>query len=312
MQHFARNFIIIAALGGLSGAIVVLSLAYRWTKAPVLKSFSLILLSVSFIITSPVFPSGIMVGNVRARDILDVAGNLLFLAVLPAFASEARGDRLPRFLRAAYYAIGAIAWGLYARACFLGSPPPLAYVAIAFVLTITLVVWLYRKLERVKDGYQQRLFRRYLKLTSFFAPFVVIDTFLTDAGNSFVAKFHFLPGGLYVIALSAAIIGEARGWLLHVAEGKIRETREQAQKEASAEEAEVVSVTGESPEFAQFGFSPRQAEITELVLQGYSAKEIGARLGISAKTAENHTYALYRKVGARSRLQFYEIVRQGK
>jgi two-component system CheB/CheR fusion protein len=48
------------------------------------------------------------------------------------------------------------------------------------------------------------------------------------------------------------------------------------------------------------GLTPQQRKIMELVLGGRSSKCIGAELGISQRTAENHRAAIMRKseVGA--------------
>ena len=42
----------------------------------------------------------------------------------------------------------------------------------------------------------------------------------------------------------------------------------------------------------------REREVLQLVAEGFSNKEISARLGISVKTAENHRHNLMRKLGA--------------
>lgn len=48
----------------------------------------------------------------------------------------------------------------------------------------------------------------------------------------------------------------------------------------------------------QSALTAREMEILQLVAEGNSTKEIAARLGISAKTAGNHRYALMRKLDA--------------
>jgi DNA-binding NarL/FixJ family response regulator len=46
--------------------------------------------------------------------------------------------------------------------------------------------------------------------------------------------------------------------------------------------------------------SPRQREILQLLAEGKTAKEIGARLGISARTVETHKYELMASAGLRT------------
>jgi two-component system, NarL family, response regulator NreC len=47
----------------------------------------------------------------------------------------------------------------------------------------------------------------------------------------------------------------------------------------------------------------REREILALVAEGFTTHQIGRRLGISPRTVESHMAKLYRKVGAKSRIQ---------
>jgi HD-GYP domain-containing protein (c-di-GMP phosphodiesterase class II) len=49
------------------------------------------------------------------------------------------------------------------------------------------------------------------------------------------------------------------------------------------------------------GLTPREVEILRLIASGYSAKKIARTLGISVRTAENHTRAVYQKTGVSTR-----------
>ena len=55
--------------------------------------------------------------------------------------------------------------------------------------------------------------------------------------------------------------------------------------------------------------SRREREVFELVLQGFTNKEIAANLGFSESTAKFHVSAVLKKCGARSRL---DLVREHK
>ncbi|MEO6396050.1 MAG: helix-turn-helix transcriptional regulator [Devosia sp.] len=46
--------------------------------------------------------------------------------------------------------------------------------------------------------------------------------------------------------------------------------------------------------------SPRQIEVAQLVVDGKTSKEIGRRLGISARTADRHRENVYSRLGVRS------------
>jgi len=59
---------------------------------------------------------------------------------------------------------------------------------------------------------------------------------------------------------------------------------------------------------AEFDISRRQKEIVELVLAGKSNKDIGEALFIAPSTVKNHLYALYQKVGVKSRYELIGLV----
>jgi DNA-binding NarL/FixJ family response regulator len=46
-----------------------------------------------------------------------------------------------------------------------------------------------------------------------------------------------------------------------------------------------------------------------LLLEGESGKVIADRLYISSKTVENHVTNIYRKVGAKNRVQLFRLIR---
>ena len=58
-----------------------------------------------------------------------------------------------------------------------------------------------------------------------------------------------------------------------------------------------------------FGVTERDTQITDQLLDGASTKMIAKRLFISPKTAENHAYNIYRKLGVRNRVQMFQLIR---
>ncbi len=69
-------------------------------------------------------------------------------------------------------------------------------------------------------------------------------------------------------------------------------------------------VGGETPAESGPQLSGRQRDILELLQQGCSNQEIAARLGLSAKTIENHLTRLYRQLGVNSRLEAIAYIHQ--
>lgn len=58
------------------------------------------------------------------------------------------------------------------------------------------------------------------------------------------------------------------------------------------------------------GLSEREAEVSRLVVEGHTYKEIGAQLYISPKTVEHHVAKIRQRLGAESRAELLAIVRE--
>jgi DNA-binding CsgD family transcriptional regulator len=59
----------------------------------------------------------------------------------------------------------------------------------------------------------------------------------------------------------------------------------------------------------QFGLTPREAHVAELLASRLSTKEIGAALGISVHTVRRHVESILRKIGVRSRFAVADAMR---
>ena len=61
------------------------------------------------------------------------------------------------------------------------------------------------------------------------------------------------------------------------------------------------------------GLSPREAEVLQMVAEGYSNKEIASRFGLTEHTIKNHLTGIMRKLGARDRAHAVVLaLRQGR
>lgn len=67
--------------------------------------------------------------------------------------------------------------------------------------------------------------------------------------------------------------------------------------------------TRETPVIA---LTPRQATIRDMLVEGMTAKEIGARLGISHRTVQECSETVRKKYGAQNRFQLIRLVLQGE
>ena len=56
------------------------------------------------------------------------------------------------------------------------------------------------------------------------------------------------------------------------------------------------------------GLTLRETEIAHFILEGHANEAIARRLGITLATVKEHVTAIYRKVGAQSRAEFFALV----
>jgi DNA-binding CsgD family transcriptional regulator len=71
-----------------------------------------------------------------------------------------------------------------------------------------------------------------------------------------------------------------------------------------AQFSESAAVRVEGKRLSRLGFTPRQVEIARFVFEGCPSKEIGYKLGIAESTVKNHLAAMFKKIGATSRVDF--------
>lgn len=61
--------------------------------------------------------------------------------------------------------------------------------------------------------------------------------------------------------------------------------------------------------FEEYGISAREQEITELICEGKTNKEIAEQLFITLQTVKDHTHRIYTKVGVKSRVQLINMIK---
>jgi two-component system nitrate/nitrite response regulator NarL len=62
-------------------------------------------------------------------------------------------------------------------------------------------------------------------------------------------------------------------------------------------------VTKENEEPEALGLTPRELELTALVVSGLRNRDVATRLGISEGTAKLHLYNVYKKLGVANRVE---------
>lgn len=129
--------------------------------------------------------------------------------------------------------------------------------------------------------------RRFFILTTCFIPLFVADIVISNlAPTPPIALVRHTSLPLYFLLVNIGLISLLRKGLDH----------------PPLLEGDKVSDFGK----ATFGLTDREAEVLEYILDGYTIKDLASVLAISPKTAENHLYNVYQKVGVTNRIQLFQ------
>ena len=298
MRHLvlSLHFLALAAGAGSISQAVTIWLRHRKT---VIRHYALFLLSTWLILLALAVDryganAGIAGDPALAAVtwILQAAGGLLYIASSPFFYYSLMGLRMRRWNLALFFAIDAVAFA--AAIAYVASPGTILFGIILNTLLFGMIglglVLVAFSLGRTADPVLRRALLVFLVLSVAFFPLMWADAAI--GWLPFLAGFSFLEGfafPLYFLALNC----------LSIAFG-LRYLNRPAYAEA-----------GRPTQFflERFGITEREAAVIGLLLEGASGKDIADRLYISAKTVENHVTNIYRKVGARNRVQLFRLIR---
>jgi DNA-binding CsgD family transcriptional regulator len=298
MQHvvLALHFLALTAGSCSLGQAVTLWLRHRKS---VIRHYALFLLSTWLILLSLAVDrygnvAGLAGDPARAAIIwiLQAAGGLLYVGASPFFYYTLVGIRMARWNLALYLGIDAVA--VAAAAAYIAAPRLLVFGIVLNSLLFGMIglglLLIAVSLGRTADPVLRRALLVFVLLSVAFFPLMWADAAM--GWLPMLARLSFLEGlpfPLYFLTLNG----------LSFAFG-LRYLNRPAYTEAGRL----------TPFFrAQFGITDREAAVIDLVLEGASGKDVADRLYISAKTVENHMTNIYRKVGARNRVQLFRLIR---
>jgi DNA-binding CsgD family transcriptional regulator len=298
MPHLvlALHFLALAAGAGSLGQAVMIWLRHRKT---VIRHYARFLLSIWLILLALAVErygrnAGLAgsAGLAAVTWILQAAGGLLYIGASPFFSYSLLGLEMPRWSLALYLVVDALA--VAAAIAYVAAPGTILFGIILNTLLFGMIglglVLIAFSLGRTADPVLRRALLIFLLLSFAFFPLMWADAaigwlpFL--AGLSFLEGFAF---PLYFLTLNC----------LSIAFG-LRYLNRPAYTEAGKP----------TPFFLRrFGITDREAAVIGLLLEGASGKDIADKLYISAKTVENHVTNIYRKVGAKNRVQLFRLIR---
>ena len=224
--------------------------------------------------------------------ILQATGGLLYIGASPFFYHSLMGLPMRRWHLALYLVVDVLAAG--SAIAYVAAPGIIA-VGVAlnsllFAMIALGLVLIAVSLGRTADPILRRALLVFLLLTVAFFPLMWADSAIgwlpLLAG---LAPLDGLAFPLYFLALNC----------LSIAFG-LRYLNRPAYTEGGTPTAFFLE---------HFGITAREAAVIGLLLEGISGKDIADRLYISAKTVENHVTNIYRKVGAKNRVQLFRLIR---
>lgn len=177
------------------------------------------------------------------------------------------------------------------------SLQPFLFIMLAYVVLFHLAVMssLLRTYVSAAPGMPQRSKRLLGQITWFMLALKGLSLLCLALFTLKILPFNFSYYAVFLIYNLVPIIA-----LKRIAQTLFTEelTRVQAEVHPSLESR-----------YAEFGISKREQEIIELVLAGYSNRDIEDKLFISLATVKDHIYKIYKKTGVRNRVQLVNLFR---
>jgi DNA-binding CsgD family transcriptional regulator len=300
---------IIASLTALSASSLVAWLAAGWTDNRGLRAFTIFLFCLIGMGLTAFLPGAMIRAGTPLQKILSYAFETISISIFPILAFGIIERRIPGWFLAPYLAVCAV----LAVAKTVISLFFLTQMAQTLIATFDTLIaagffaFIVISRNSITNAATRRIVFRFTVVASVFTPFLFYNCIGIPGFTPFLNAY--ITEACFFFAVSIVVLAESRSWLAELATRNAAATRIQDVRSDGAGSDETNDSDRQSAVNLYAELSPRQREIADMIVAGSSAKEIAAELGISPKTAENHTYALYRKFGARSRIQFYEMMR---
>ncbi len=297
MQHLILAFYLLALIAGAVSISQTLLIWQRYRKI-VIRRYAwflcaLLLILLAFLVgLYAQITSVSSVIAVRAFVwILQAAGGVLYIVICPYLFNSLVGRVMPAWERLLFLGLDAavVLAALASLAFPAAAALPRALGGVLFAMILYGLVFTAAHVHNVGEQPLRRALLIFLCLTAVFFPLMLIDVAMSDM--AFLAVFQFLNNmaqPVYFLALSCLTVVFGLKYLNRPG----------------------YSHKGKLTDYflTAFGITGREAQIIALLMDGASMKRIGEKLFISPKTAENHVYNIYQKLGVRNRVQMFRMM----
>ncbi len=290
MPHLILAFYILALIAG-TAALSQTLLLWRRHRKIVIRRYALFLLSLllillGFLVDLYARVAG-LAGLAESRItvwILQAAGGLLYIFTCPFFFHSLAGLEVKGAARVAFFAIDAAVLLLAAANIASPSFQPAVYAlsGALFGMIAYGILFIALHLRGIGEKLLRRAIGIFFGLSAVFFPLMLLDV------ATQLLPFN-LAQPLYFLVLNCLTIVFGLKYL---------------DRPAYAEKS---GLTGYF--LSAFRVSRRERQIIELLLEGAGTKQVAEKLFISPKTAENHVYNIYQKLGVRNRVQMFQLIR---
>jgi DNA-binding CsgD family transcriptional regulator len=298
MQHLILAFYLCALLAGTASLSQTLLLWQRHRKL-VIRRYAYFLLALYLVLCGflvDLYTRIVQVSTtIEARSIIwifQAGGCTLYIFICPYFFHSLTGLAVPKWQRIMFFSLDAVvvAAALASIALPDFEPFSIALSGILFAMIVYGIVYLAIRLRDIGEKTLRRALAIFLGVSAVFFPLMLIDSAMSFVPVLRIFRFmNNMAQPLYFLVLNCLTIAFGLRYLNRPAY------------------AEKDRLTGYF--LRAFGVTGRETQIIGQLLDGASTKIIAKKLFISPKTAENHIYNIYQKLGVRNRVQMFQLIK---
>ena len=280
----------------LLGMIVTI---YVRGRTPLVRDFGLFILSLFLFVLSSFLQNLQLLGGAKPGRLFDglvwlinTSAGILYVVLSPHFFYRLFSTRLSALVRAALIVVNSVT---VISAIILLVAPQLKFTApiLTTVMFITIsheLAYIITKLFTLNDRHLRAAMLLLVVVTLLFFPLLILDAGVSLLpGLAGLGKYDDLSRPVYLMAVGVLFAIFAQTYF----------NRPTFRK---GDDLTLYFIQ-------EFGITPREKEIVDLIISGLTNNGIAEKLFISVKTVENHISNIFGKTSVKSRIQLLEKIR---